>query len=375
MKRIALIVAVLGVLIGTAYVVRTMISGSADTAGDKEDNESVLVKLTPLQKGSAPVSVVAFGTVEPSYESRQTVSAPLDARVVSVMVRDSQTITKGTPMVTLIPSPQTRAAYALAKQLAERTRALAKAHLATAAELAKAESDFSVLEEEGASGPTTIKAPFDAVVMKIDAGPGAVVTQGAFLIDLARPNDLTLEVGVMPTQAIAIKPGNKVEITPLGATNQKFSGMVRLSGASIDPDTNLVPIEVTVPPDKVLPGEMARASITTGQVEGYVVPHEAVLVDDDGSLYVVQAVEMVAKKVKVKVLASADGKDVVEGDDFEAGSPIVLSGNHQLDDDMKVRLSNEDADSKGAVDIKAAPDTNAAPDQNGTMDPKQEKGK
>ncbi len=342
MKRLVVIAIAIVIVIGAAFVARKMLthSSSPTRLEEAEENQSVLATVAPLEKGTGPVTVVAFGVVRPSYESEQSIAAPFEGRVGSVVVRESQVVTKGTPLVTLIPTPETRAAYALAKQLAERTRALARAYLTTATDLAKAESDFSILQEEGAGGPNTIKAPFDAVVMKIDASQGAVVSQGAFLIDLAPPNDLTLEVGVVPAQAIAIKPGNKVDITPLGANDQTFSGTVRLRGSMVGSDDGLVPVEITLPPDKVLPGEMARAIITTSQAEGYVVPHEAVLVNDDGSFYVVQAVDMAAKKVKVKVLASVDGKDIVQGD-FDAGSPIVVTGNHQLDDDDKIRLSND----------------------------------
>ena len=348
-SRLAALALVLVIGAGGVWLVMRHGAGSSD---DTDDNESALVTLTPLKKGSAPVTIDAYGTVEPSYASRQSIAAPLAARVSNVTVRESQTIAQGTPMMTLIPTPESRAAYELAKQLAKSTESLAQAHLVTAAELAKARSELAVLEEEGAAGPSTIKAPFDAVVMSIDAAPGAVVAQGAALIELARPNDLILEVGLVPAQAVAIKAGNKVVITPLGVENQTFSGTVQLRGGTIGTDTGLVAIEISVPPEKVLPGEMARATITTGEATGYIVPHAAVMIDDDtGHAYVVQAVDMAAKKVEVKVISSDGDTDVVDGE-FEAGAPVVVEGAHQLDDDMKVRLSNDDEDTNGDADTK-----------------------
>lgn len=347
-KRLAALALALVIGAGLIWFVTRHGAGSGD---DSEDNVSALVTLTPLKKGSAPITIDAYGTVEPSYASRQSIAAPLAARVANVAVRESQTIAQGTPMMTLVPTPETRAAYELAKRLAKSTESLAQAHLVTAAELAKARSELAVLEEEGAAGPNTVKAPFDAVVMTIDARPGAVVAQGAALVELARPNDLILEVGLVPAQAVAVKAGDKAIITPLGAENQTFSGTVRLRGGTIGTDNGLVAVEISVPPDKVLPGEMARATITTGEATGYVVPHAAVLVNDDGSMYVVQAVDMTAKKIDVKVLGTDGDTDVVDGK-FEANAPVVVEGNHQLDDDMKVRLSNDDADSKTGADSK-----------------------
>jgi hypothetical protein len=74
-------------------------------------------------------------------------------------------------------------------------------------------------------------------------------------------------------------------------------------------------------------------------MRGYVVPHEAVLVNDGGEPYVVQAVSGVAHKVPVHVLDAHGAQDVITGA-LDARAPLVLSGNYQLDDGMKVRLAD-----------------------------------
>ena len=60
--------------------------------------------------------------------------------------------------------------------------------------------------------------------------------------------------------------------------------------------------------------------------------------------YVVQAVNMIARKVAVRVLGADEGADVIDGQ-LDIAAPVVLAGNHQLDDGMKVRL----ADPKGTA--------------------------
>jgi len=93
-----------------------------------------------------------------------------------------------------------------------------------------------------------------------------------------------------------------------------------------------------------LAGEMAQADIITGDASGYVVPHEAILVDDSGNPYVVQAVDMVAKKVSVRVLVAEGDQDVVDGP-LDPAAPVVLAGNHQLDNGMRMHLANPDGTS------------------------------
>jgi hypothetical protein len=92
---------------------------------------------------------------------------------------------------------------------------------------------------------------------------------------------------------------------------------------------------------------MAQAAITTGESRGYVVPHAAILADDSGDPYVVQAVNGVAHKVPVQVLVAHGARDVISGK-LDARSPLVLSGNYQLDDGMKVRLADS-PQSQGAA--------------------------
>ncbi|MGH7088801.1 MAG: HlyD family efflux transporter periplasmic adaptor subunit, partial [Stellaceae bacterium] len=149
-----------------------------DDSGD--DNSSALVTLAPLQKGSLPITITSFGKTMPSGAARETITAPVASQVASVRVQVGETIPKGTPLLTLVPGPETRAAYQsaqldekLAAQLVDRNQQLVKSHLQTQAELAKAQNDLAasksklqVLTEEGAAGPNTLKAPFEAIVTK-----------------------------------------------------------------------------------------------------------------------------------------------------------------------------------------------------------------
>jgi hypothetical protein len=57
---------------------------------------------------------------------------------------------------------------------------------------------------------------------------------------------------------------------------------------------------------------------------------------------------MEAKKVAVEVVAADGKRDVITGDDLDPKAPVVLQGNHQLDDGTKLRLAEATASPKGA---------------------------
>jgi RND family efflux transporter MFP subunit len=315
-------------------------------------NASVLVTLTRLQQGSLPHVVIGYGTVEPSAAGHKIVMAPVSAIVAEVEVRPGEEVPAGAPLIQLAPSPATAASYTQAKSalsvaahLLASTRKLVAAHLATLQQLAdaeKSESDarsaLQALDAVGAGGRHVIRAPFRAIVTALATTPGSIVAEGATLLDLAAPQNLVLNVGVVPAQAAAIHANDSAAVELIGGS-QSVAGKVLVRGAMAEADTGLVPVAIALPPQGFLPGEMARAAITTGQMRGYVVPHEAVLVNDGGEPYVVQAVAGIAHKVPVQVLGSHGDEDVISGA-LNARAPLVLSGSHQLDDGMKVRTAD-----------------------------------
>ena len=330
----------------------TLTLARADDGGDSNSNQSVLVTLSHLEEGSLPSVVVGYGTVGAASSGRKTIMAPQSAVVGQVFVRLGEQVAAGAPLIELVPSPASAASYlqaksalTVARQLVASTMRLVSLHLATAQQLAdakKAESDarsqLKALETVGAAGPHVVRAPFAAIVTALTATPGAIVAEGTPLMDLAAPGRLVLTVGVVPAQAAAIAPNDAATVTPVGGTDSA-PGRVLVRGAVAESDTGLVPVDIALPPGKFLPGEMAEAVINTGEVRGYVVPHDAILVNDSGAPYVVQAIGDTAKKVPVQVLDAHGDQDVITGA-LDKRAPLVLAGNYQLDNGMKIRLAD-----------------------------------
>jgi RND family efflux transporter MFP subunit len=316
-----------------------------------QEPPSVQVQLTQLKKGSLPQTVEVFGTVEPSASALRTVVAPAAAIVDQIYVRQGQDVDDNAPLLRLSPSPATQAAYSqaesalrVASDMVVRTRSMVQQHLATAQQLAEADKSqtdakvaLAALQAQGAGGANILKAPFRAVVTAITTSPGTIVSEGAPLLSLASPAELVLKAGAIPAEAASVAVNDPATITALDRIGG-VSGKVLLRGGMVDPASGTIPIEIALPADKFLPGQAAVATITTRQVSGYVVPHEAVLVDDQGHPYIVQAPNMTAKQVPVRILEAAGDLDVVDGP-LDAAAPLILTGNYQLKDGMKIRAS------------------------------------
>lgn len=320
---------------------------------------SVLVTQTALRQGSLPRTVQAYGVVQASNAASRSMTASTSAVVQSVYVREGDEVTPGAPLLQLLPTPETKAAYSqaqsalkVAAQLAARTQQMFTQHLATAQQLADAQkaladaqANLAALKAQGAAGAHVLHAPFRAVVLHLSATPGMVASAGTSLLELASPEKAVLKVGVVPAQAMLVGNGNSASVAAVGET-QGWPGTVVQRGAMIDPSSGLVPIEIALPPGRFLPGEAADAIITVGHSQGYVVPHAAVLVNDHGDAYVVQNDHMKGRKVEVNVTGADGDEEIIRGAGLNPEQPLVLSGNYQLDEGMRIRIGQQDGKRK-----------------------------
>lgn len=314
---------------------------------------SALVQVVALKRGSVPSIVTLYGAAQASNRARQTIMAPASARVAAVDVRVGESVAAGARLLELAPTPataasyeQARAALTAAEQSVARTRSLLQQHLATVQQLddaEKAEADaratLRALQSQGAGSDLTLRAQYPAIVMALSVSPGTIVNEGTALLDLVRPQALVVKAGAVPDVAATINAGDDARITAIGAA-RALQGKVLLRGAAVDAATGLVPIEISLPPDSLLPGEQVLVAVTTGRVQGYLVPHEAVLLDDEGNPYVVQVVGGVAHEVDVRVLGMMGDQDAIAGS-LTPSAPVVISGNYQLENGMKVRYARE----------------------------------
>ena len=312
---------------------------------------SVLVTLTPLRRGSLPHVVVAYGTVEASNTGGRAMMAAESGVIGTVYVRVGQPVAAGAKLVEILPSPQSAAAYhqgvyslRVARALVRSTRKLYSLHLATNEQLAAAEkseldaeANLAALRATGAGGPQVLRAPFASVVTGLTALTGSIVSMGSPVLTLASPDHLVLAAGVVPSQAFSMAVGDRAVVQATGSDDWVHA-RVAMSGAASTPNTGLVPVQIALPAGKFIPGQVARARITTAEVKGFLVPHAALLVDERGAPYVVQAVEGIARKVPVRVLDEYDDQDIISGA-LDPHAPVVLAGDYQLDNGMHIRIA------------------------------------
>lgn len=160
-------------------------------------------------------------------------------------------------------------------QLAELQQAKAKADLAqltagpSAAELQQAQAavqsaEIALNQAQADLAAATLTAPFDGVILEINAQPGERITAGAPLAVLADPAALEVEGSVVEEDLPLVQVGQEVQLFFDAWPDAEIEGHVsRVVPERMPGDVPLYPVYITVEglPDKLLAGMTVDASI------------------------------------------------------------------------------------------------------------------
>ncbi|TWB59452.1 efflux RND transporter periplasmic adaptor subunit [Nitrospirillum viridazoti] len=329
----------------------TLLAGGAHAA--EEPVPVVTVRTAPLARQAVNVTVGGYGTLTPDSDALVNVSFQRAGQVARVLVRPGQPVAKGAPLVDLATDPTAAAGYAKARsaltfatgELA-RARALRDQHLATNSQVAAAEQAErdarSALEAEQRLGTDhtteTLAAPFDGYVDSIPVALGDRIQPGAPVVRLGRGAGVRVVAGVDPAEVTTVKVGQPVVVTPLVGAGTPLTGTVAGIAGMLNPATRWVDVTVILQAGGgVLPGTPARIAVTTDRHDGYVVPRQAVLTDEDGA-YLFQLAGAKALRVNVETGVEGPAGTEVSGGTLDPKLPVIILGNYGLEDGAAVKV-------------------------------------
>jgi membrane fusion protein, multidrug efflux system len=313
---------------------------------------SVAVQTQPPRQGSVPDVLTVYGTAQPALDGGMTLSFQQEGRVVAIAVTAGETVHAGERLLDFGASPAAIAAYeqavsalSAARQKRAHTAQLLAQQLATRDQLsqtdktaADAQATLDALRREGADqGARTLTAPFDGIISTIPVAQGDRVQPGATLMTITRLDGLVVTVGIEPKARGRIHAGEPVHLTALTGSQTLEGKILRLDGV-LNPKTRLLDADIAVPAGSVVSGAAYQADITTTELSGWIVPHDAILSDDKGT-YLYQVAGTKPSRVPVAVVGSAGSDDVVHGS-LDPQLPVVVQGNYQITGDTVLRVSS-----------------------------------
>jgi membrane fusion protein, multidrug efflux system len=321
----------------------------ASPAGEAE-GPVARVKTVVLKNGSIDKTILVYGNVIPAPGAQTTVSVPFESRIRHLMVNEGQEVSQGAPLLELGPSPETHMKfkqaqenYEVAGQALKNMERKFQLKLATNDQLLlarqtleQAQLTIDSMRSQGIDGQRELSAEVEGLVIKVLVDEGALVPAGAPLLQMVPRNRLESRLGVEPEDVDSVHEGMPVSLSRVQEQAVVVSGKVRKVSRSVNPATHLVDVFVSVPsPSEFLLGQYVSGRIVVGSVKGVVVPRNAVLPEEGNSvLFVVRSGR--ALKKNVRLLAENSREAVVEGEGLRPGDEVVIVGNYELKDNMRI---------------------------------------
>lgn len=198
---------------------------------------------------------------------------------------------------------------------------------AAAATLAARRGDTAATVQElraadAALSHTRITAPFDALVIRRLAEPGATVVPGSPLLQLVDPATVWVAVRVDEAVLAQVQPGQPARIRL--RSGEILAGRVLRIARQSDAATREVEVHVgfDAPPARFVIDQEAEVRIETGRARGLQVPVTALLRDSDGRPGLLRVREGRARFVPVTAGAT-DGEQVLVQGELAAGDTVV----------------------------------------------------
>ena len=314
------------------------------------DAPSAQVETVALKQQPMADTVSGYGVVSPDTRALQSVNLPRPGQIVGLLVSAGQLVKKGAPLLEFASGAGATLAYRQAQQAVQfarsevaRTAQLAQQQLATQSQLAAANKTLADAEaalhaqESIGSGRALerVTAPFDGVLVALQAAQGDRLAAGVPVLQLARSGGQRVLLGVEPGDVARVHAGMAVSVAPVFDPEHKVPGRVQQVFGMINPQTQFVDVLVAVPGGGLMPGMRVHARIQLSRRAEWVVPRSAVLRDAQGA-YIFQVRAGKARRVNVQTGIEHGGLIAVHGA-FSQSEPVVSLGNYELRDGMAVR--------------------------------------
>ncbi|RDS86867.1 efflux RND transporter periplasmic adaptor subunit [Dyella psychrodurans] len=346
----AAIVAMLALLAGCG-------GGAADDGADADVSGQVLVTTTVPVSRTFNDTIQAWGNAAGDPHRATNISLGHGGLVTALDAAAGQSVHRGQALLHVAPDPAARNAYrqaqsawTLASGELKRTEQMVAQHLATQSQLAaarKALDDAQAgLEAQralgGGSAEEIISAPSDGVVTVLNVNLGDRFQADAPLLSFTSSHGLIARLSVQPEDAPRLKTGMPAWVQGEYGSADVLKGQVSMVGQSVDAQTHLVPLQVTLPPEAsntLVAGAAVRATIDTAGYTAWALPREAVLHDDKGD-YVFTVDHDKAKRIDV-TLKHPEGDTVGVQGALDAKTQIIVLGSYELNDGDAVREQQE----------------------------------
>jgi len=310
-----------------------------------------------------PVATLSPTTWRPTIElaaqidaqQSATLAAERPGRITAILFSSGQTVTAGTPLVTLDDAAEQaqlaldQAKYTQAENTLARSQKLITIQGASQAALEQAQADAAedraaLAADRAALAQLNITAPFAGTIGIRTLSAGDYVTAGQTIAQITQPAPLRILFSIPQTESAGIATGEpfSLETSENTANSITAAGHITALSPLVNPATNARDAEglITTGANALLPGMFGTVTLATGTPEAaYEVPDTALTDSVLGRyLFVLQpaGAAYTLHTVYVTQLAQSGPTAIIATNGLTPGEQIVALGGFKLADGATV---------------------------------------
>ena len=330
------------------WMALSAIACMACACGNKDakqmEQANVAPKVRVATASSREVAQIVTFSANVESDVKNKISPQANLRIEKIMVEVGDRVRKGQVLVQLDQVNLQQMKLALDNQRVEfgRVDELYKVGGASKSEWDMQKMNLEVRETQYKNSleNTQLKAPTDGVVTARNYDNGDMTGADPVLV-IEQDRPVKMLINVSEQYYSLVRKGMPVEVKLDAYGEETFVGTVSIVYPAIDAVSHTFPVEVRVANDdrRVRPGMFARVTMTLDVANHVVVPDEAVVKQvgaGDYYIFVVQPDQTVTYNL-VHLGRRFDAEyEILDG--VEPGATIVVQGNRNLANGMKVEI-------------------------------------
>lgn len=321
-----------------------------------------LIRFTEVRSHRIEQSVQLPGTVESRLVS--TVAGEISGLVEEFLTGEGQVVKQGQVLAQLRATGlelTLRAAVAqlkedegrtkLAERTLERARELAEGGVYSRQQLDDTLFEFNAwqgrIERLRAEieqfkddiGQTTIRAPYDGVVVRENTQVGEWLQEGGAVVEMLSLERLEVSLDLPDRFFDALRPKSRARISFESLPGVEVDGVVRTIIPRADPQARTFPVKLSISNHggRIAVGMLARVSLPIGDSQiSTVVPKDAVVTQGPQQVVYLLREGGSVRRTTVQTGVGVGQWVQVEGP-LQSGDRVVIQGNERLQDGQKVR--------------------------------------
>lgn len=185
---------------------------------------------------------------------------------------------------------------------------------------------------------TTFYSSASGFITNVSSNEGSYIMEGQIVYSLANTSSVWVEAQAYSTQPFSIKTKTSVVIKIPDLNNKEFKSKIEFIDPVINPEShiNLIRIEIPNANHEVKPGMLAKVFIKENILEGFRIPTNAVVSNQNmQSVWIQTASNKFRFQMINTAVESEDSVQVISG--LKTGDVVVTSGSYLLNSEYKSR--------------------------------------